>query len=99
MGGLNSLKIRKMVRCLEDKLSINFRRGKEPTGWYCLDGKKVLRVTITNVHGSDTLSIGIAGKLKNSLKLDREEFLMLYECPMSGRDYEKKIRSMGYVGK
>jgi hypothetical protein len=97
LGMLSNLKIRKMISCLEDKLSIDFRGGKERTGWYCLDGKKVLRVTMTNVHGSDTLSIGVATKLKNSLKLDREELKMLYDCPMSGRDYENKIRSMGYV--
>lgn len=97
MGILGSLKIKKVVSCLKDKLGIDFRGGKEPTGWYCLDGKKVLRVTVTNVHGSDTLSIGVATRLKNSLKLDREELIMLYECPMSGRDYENKIRSMGYV--
>ena len=97
MGILSSLKIKKMVSCLEDKLSVDFRHGKERTGWYCLDGKKILRVTITNVHGSDTLSIGVATKLKNSLQLGREEFIMLYDCSMGGREYEDKIRSMGKV--
>lgn len=86
-----------MVGCLEGKLGIDFRSGEERTGWYCLDGKKILRVTVTNVHGGDTLSIGVAMKLKNSLKLNRQELIMLYECPMSGRDYENKIRSLGYV--
>lgn len=94
---ISSLKIKKMTSCLENKLSIDFRSGKEPTAWYYLDGKPALRVTITNVHGGDTLSIGVATKLKSSLKLDREELKMLYDCPMSGKDYENKIRSMGIV--
>ena len=92
---LSSLKIKRMTSCLEDKLSMDFRGGKERSAWYCLDGKKVLRVTIANVHGGDTLSIGVATKLKSSLRLDRDELKMLYECPMSGRDYERKIRGMG----
>ena len=97
MGMLSSLKIKQLTSCLENKLSIDFRSGKERNAWYCLDDKKVLRVTITNVHGSDTLSIGVATKLKSSLKLNREELKMLYDCPMSGTDYESKIRSMGIV--
>ena len=96
MGMLSSLKIKQMTNCLENKLSMDFS-GKEPNAWYYLDNKKVLKAKITNVHGGDTLSIGVATKLKNSLKLDREELKMLYNCPMSGKDYESKIRSIGIV--
>ena len=97
MGMLSSLKTRQMTSCLENKLSMDFRGGKEPNAWYYLDDKKILRVTITNIHGGDTLSIGVVTKLKNNLKLNREELKMLYDCPMSGKDYESKIRSMGIV--
>lgn len=97
MGMLSSLKIKQMTNCLENKLSMDFRGGKEPHAWYYLDNKKVLKAKITNIHGGDTLSIGVATKLKNSLKLNREELKRLYNCPMSGKDYESKIRSMGIV--
>jgi hypothetical protein len=94
---LGSFKIKKMVSALENKLSLDFRGGKEPNAWYYLDGKKVLRVTITNVHGGDTLSKRVASRLKNSLKLDVEDLKRLYDCPMGGREYEDKIRGMGIV--
>ena len=97
MGMLSSLKTKQMTSCLENKLSMHFRGGKERTAWYYLDDKKVLRATITNVHGGDTLSIGVTTRLKNSLKLNREELKMLYDCPMSGTDYEEKIRRMDIV--
>ncbi|MFC1938494.1 hypothetical protein ACFLWH_02445 [Chloroflexota bacterium] len=97
MGMLSSFKIKQMTNCLENKLSMDFRGGKEPIAWYYLDNKKILKAKITNVHGGDTLSIGVAAKLKNSLKLDSEELKMLYNCPMRGTDYENKIRSMGII--
>jgi hypothetical protein len=97
LGILGSFKIRKMTSCLEDKLSLDFRGGKEPNAWYYLDGKKVLRVTITNVHGGDTLSKPVATRLKNSLKLNGEDLKRLYDCPMGGREYEDKIRRMDIV--
>lgn len=97
MGLLGSFKIKKMISALENKLSLDFRGGKERNAWYYLDGKKVLRVTITNVHGGDTLSKRVASRLKNSLKLDVEDLKRLYDCPMGGREYEDKIRSMGIV--
>ena len=94
---LSSLKIKQMTGCLKNKLSMDFRGGKEPNAWYCLDDKRILRVTITNIHGSDTISIGVATRLKNSLKLNRDELKRLYDCPMSGKEYEEKIRTMGLI--
>ena len=96
MGILSSFKIKKMTSALEKKLSLDFS-GKELSDWYHLDGKRVLRVPITNVHGGNTLSIGAATRLKNSLKLDEVGLKRLYNCPMSGKDYENKIRGMGIV--
>jgi cyanate lyase len=96
LGILSSFKTKKMTGALEKKLSLDLS-GKEPSDWYYLDDKKVLRVRITNVHGSANLSIGAAKDLRNSLKLDEEGLKRLYNCPMKGKDYENKIRSMGYV--
>ena len=85
-----------MTRVLEEKLSLDLR-GKEPSAYYCVEGKQVLRVHITNVHGSAALSIGAANELKNSLGLDEVGLSRLYRCPMKGKDFENHVRDMGWV--
>lgn len=94
---LSGFKIKKMTNCLEKKLGIDLRSGKHPTGWYYLDGKKILRVTNVKSHGGENISVGVAQRIKNSLKVSTEELNMIYECPMSGKEYEEKIRSMGFI--
>jgi hypothetical protein len=85
-----------MTRVLKKKLSLDLS-GKEPSGYYYLDGKAVFRVHITNVHGSATLSVGAANELKNSLGLDEVGLSRLYRCPMKGKDFENHVRRMGWV--
>ncbi len=92
MGILGSFKTKKMTNVLKSKLSLDLS-GKEPSAYYYLDGKRILRVRITNVHGGNTLSIGAATRLRNSLKLDVIGLKRLYNCPMKGKDYESKIRN------
>jgi len=94
LGILSSFKTKRMTGVLSKKLLIRLS-GKEPSGWYYLDGKPVLRVHITNIHGSDTLSPGAANQLKNDLLLDEVGLSRLYRCPMKGRDFENYIRGMG----
>lgn len=96
MGILSSFKTKKMTGVLKKKLSINLS-GKEPSGYYYLDGKPVLRVHITNIHGSAPLSVGAANELKNGLLLDEVGLNRLYRCPMRGKDFENYIRGMGLV--
>ena len=96
MGILSSFKTKKMTGVLNRKLSIALS-GKEPSGYYCLDGKRVLRVHITNVHGGATLSPGAANELKNDLLLDEVGLSRLYRCPMKGKDFEHYVRGMGLV--
>jgi len=85
-----------MTGVLENKLLIKLS-GKEPSGYYYLDDKPVLRVHITNVHGSATLSVGAANELKNNLGLDEVSLSRLYRCPMKGRDFENHVRDKGWV--
>lgn len=84
-----------MTNCLENKLGISLGSGKHLAGWYYLDGKRVLHVTNVKSHGGENISIGVAKRIKNSLKTSNEELKRLYECPMSGKEYEEKIRAMG----
>ena len=96
MGILSSFKTRRMTRVLKRKLSLALS-GKEPSAYYYVDDKPVLRVHITNVHGSATLSVGAANELRNSLGLDEVGFSRLYRCPMRGKDFENHVRDMGWV--
>ncbi len=46
-----------------------------PVYWYYLDGRKVLRVTLPNLHsGSGSISTGFLNQIKNSLRLNMREF-------------------------
>jgi hypothetical protein len=96
MGKLN-LDPRKVTRALQTKLRLSVSSGKELQGWYCLDGKKVLRVTLPHDHG--TLPPGTANAIRNELKLDHEQFARLVQCPMKASDYEALIRTKMDAGK
>lgn len=97
MGELSGFKIRAVIKFLENKLGINFRGGKELNGWYYVEGKKVLRVTVPKGHGGAELRPRTAIRVMNNLKTSKTEFRSLYECPMTGTDFEQKIRGMGFV--
>ena len=91
MGTLSGYKPKKLADCLRSKLGINFRSGRELTGWYYLEGKKILRVGVPKGHSGE-VSPGYIHKIIGKLRLNREEFHLLYKCPMKGPDYEQKIR-------
>ena len=93
MGVLGGFKAKMVIDCLEQKLGIDFRQGREQNGWYCIGQDKILRVTVPKEHGGghDSLTKGVARKVINQLRLTNYEFLDLYNCPMSGADYRKKI--------
>jgi len=94
LGILSGFKVKIVTNCLEKKLDIDFGQGSERTGWYYIGEKKILRVTLPKEHGGDSLSKRIAKKVINSLRLTNQEFRNLYDCPMSGSDYEQKIKSL-----
>jgi len=83
----------KLADCLEYKLGIDYGKGHERTGWYILQGKKILRVTVPKGHSGE-VSPKIINKVIGSLRLNREEFRLLYNCPWTSSDYEKKIRNL-----
>jgi len=70
------------------------RRAPHPVFWYCLDGKKILRIKLPNVHGgSGSISTGLLKQIQNSLHLNTTQFEDLAECPLSADDFEKIIRN------
>jgi hypothetical protein len=96
---LSGYKARNVVNCLSDKLGIRFGTGGELNGWYYLEGRKRLRVTVPKEHGGRDLSPNVVNKIIGKLRINKEEFRLLYRCPMTGSDYEQKIRSLIASGK
>lgn len=102
MGKLSNYKTKRVIGCLTNKLNIAFRSGNEQTGWFEVEGQKILRVTVPKEHGGSSgssLSKRVARKVINSLRLTNEEFDSLYECPMSGTDFRKKVDNLIKSGK
>lgn len=88
-----------MADCLRKKLGINFRGSRELTGWYWLDGKKILHVTVPKGHGSSEINPRYVNRIISSLRIQVEQFQLLYKCPMKGPDYEQVIRELRAEGK
>ncbi len=42
----------------ENKLEIEFRHGDHPAGWFVLNDKKVLQITVMNVHRRSSVAPG-----------------------------------------
>lgn len=93
MGVLGGFKTKLVVLCLEQKLDIDLGHGREQNGYYCIGQKKILRVTVPKEHGRGhgSLTPGVAKKIISQLRLTNGEFHDLYNCPMSGADYRKKV--------
>lgn len=97
MGMLSGYSPTKVADCLNKKLYISLSSGGELAGWYWLDGKKRLHVSVPKGHSRE-LSKRVTNNIINNLKLSKEEFRLLYNCPMKGRDYENKIRNLIDLG-
>ena len=93
MGMLSGYSPTKVADILNEKLDIRLSSGGELAGWYWLDGKKRLHVSVPKGHSRE-LSKGVANSIINNLKLSKEEFRLLYNCPMKGSDYAKKIKQL-----
>lgn len=83
---------------IEGKLGLELSHTKELHAWLVIDGKKVLRLTLTNEHGGRSeLSSGATNRLWKVTKLDREDFVDLLECPLSRDDYIEKLKAKGLI--
>lgn len=74
----------------ENKLSIEFREGKEFNGWFLLDGVKAARLTVSK--GRKFIPDGTWGNMARQLLLTVQDFDHLLECSLSRADYEAKVR-------
>jgi len=72
-------------RCCENKLGITFRKGKEQNGWYWLEGKKRVRITIPS--GRKPIPPKTYKTMAQQLKLSVDQFDLLLECPLTEKEY------------
>ncbi len=90
MGRLN-FNPRQVDSAIRKKLQLETRSGREETGWYMLDGKKLFSVTLPKIHG--VLKPGTAKSIMSDVKLGADQFDQLVRCPMTGSDYKVTIRA------
>lgn len=84
---------REVTRAYEQKLGLDFRSGKERNAWYILEGRQLYRLTIPHQH-SGKIKPKMLSKMIRQSKLNKAEFSALVNCPMSGADYEARIRDL-----
>jgi hypothetical protein len=93
----SNVTIRDLINGVVHKLSLEAsqtkRRSPHPVYWYVLDGKKVLRIMMPNVHGSsDSISTGFLQQIKRQLMLTTKQFEALVSCPLTAEEFEAIIR-------
>ena|SRR4030067_467809 len=92
-----NITLRNLTDGVVDKLSLvpsqTKRRSPHPVYWYVLDGKKVLRITLPNVHGgSGAISTGFLRQIREQLMLTTQQFEDLVGCPITAEQFEAIIR-------
>jgi len=80
---------------LFNKLKLEVRTTSHHYGWLIVDGKKILRVHCS--HGKGDIPARVADKVRGQLRLSRNEFKELIECPLSLEDYLMVLRSKGLI--
>lgn len=85
--------LEKVVSKLSLEPSHSKRRAPHPIYWYCLDGKKMLRIKMPNIHGgAGSISTGFLKQIQNNMRVNTQQFEELAECPLTAEEYESIIR-------
>jgi hypothetical protein len=87
--GLLNFNIKKVSEAIHNKVRPE-GTGREDTGYYCLDGKKQLRVTIPRGRGD--IHPKTCTSIKNQLHLRTDEFRDLVSCRLTDTGFESLIR-------
>lgn len=77
------------------KLNLEVRSTKHVYGWLVVEGKKILRVHYS--HGKGDLPGKIGDKIRNQLKLTRNDFKDLIDCPLSREGYLDILKKKGMI--
>jgi len=81
---------------LSTKLNIKFRGTYDLVGWFYVDGKKLIRFKVPKGRGQ--ITPGYQKEIRNTSRLDRNDFDKLISCPMKGPEYILKIRELQQQG-
>lgn len=77
-------------KCCENKLGIEFREGKHFNGWYCLDNRRIARITVSK--GKKSIPPKTYKTMAVQLKLNVGQFDDFLECPIGKSEYEEIVR-------
>jgi len=88
----NTLDLRKQC---ENKLGIDFREGKDPSGWFKFGGKDTCRITIPG--GRKPLKAGTFGNMARQLNISAAKLEELLDCPLDLAGYIAELRKRGTI--
>ncbi len=77
------------------KLDLKVRSTGHNYGWLVVNGKKILRVHYS--HGKGDIPGKVTNKIRGQLKLSREDFKDLIDCPLSYEGYIKILKQKGCI--
>ena len=83
---MSNTNARSIYESCKNKLNIEFRKGKELTGWYLLNGKKFARISVPK--GRKDIAPKTRASIAAQLKLTDEQLDGLVDCWLSGAAYE-----------
>jgi len=77
------------------KLKLEIRSTAHRYGWFCFEGKKILRVHFS--HGKCDIPGRVSDKIRSQLKLSQKDFKKLADCPLSLDDYVVILKDKGLI--
>jgi hypothetical protein len=83
------------VERIFEKLELDVRPTKHRYGWFCHNGRKILRVHFS--HGKGDLPGRVTDKIRSQLKLSQNDFRELIDCPLSLPDYVDILKEKGLI--
>ncbi len=78
-----------------EKLRLEVRSTKHRYGWFIYKGRKILRVHYS--HGKGGVPGRVSEKIRSQLKLSKNDFKELIDCPLSLEDYITIIKKKGLI--
>lgn len=89
------------IAMLERKLEITLRKRGEWVGWLIVNGKKIIRFSVTppKGQGRNELSSGAAAKLKLDSKVTKAQLNELIDCTLSRDGYIEILIEQGLIAR
>ncbi len=78
-----------------EKLELEIRSTTHRYGWFKVEGRKILRVHFS--HGKGDIPGKVSDKIRSQLKLNRNDFRRLIDCPLSREGYVTILTEKGLI--